>query len=225
MSSYQERLKPLIKKHVVKRFKNVDIPEDLYQFCTILLVNNKTLPRNVKTRSGNDDDVSVYCMAIGCENLSVPGQSACGTCLAGQLCLAMIATAIRGGSVDEWFKVIPPWKGEAIFAALGTIMIASVVVFDRAFRIAADSFVSAGLIGYDRVVRHTAEEVPSCRVCFDDNDQYHMIRSPCDCTGTLKYIHHGCLHDLIRNGHVVCVCQVRLASYPSKRCGHCNSFV
>ena len=36
--------------------------------------------------------------------------------------------------------------------------------------------------------------IPSCRICFDEETDDNKLISPCKCTGNSKYIHEKCLH-------------------------------
>lgn len=36
-------------------------------------------------------------------------------------------------------------------------------------------------------------EEPSCRICLEEDDEYNFV-TPCNCSGTMKYVHKNCLN-------------------------------
>ena len=37
------------------------------------------------------------------------------------------------------------------------------------------------------------EDKPSCRICYGESEEKNMLISPCNCKGSVKYIHERCL--------------------------------
>uniref|UniRef100_A0A914CPR1 RING-CH-type domain-containing protein n=1 Tax=Acrobeloides nanus TaxID=290746 RepID=A0A914CPR1_9BILA len=64
--------------------------------------------------------------------------------------------------------------------------------------------------------KQNSKGIPSCRICFDENKQKDLI-APCDCNGSIKYVHSKCLKkwcDYI--GSETCdICGISYAKIPT----------
>ncbi|KAK2865616.1 hypothetical protein Q7C36_001672 [Tachysurus vachellii] len=51
---------------------------------------------------------------------------------------------------------------------------------------------------------HTDDETEVCRICQSEGDEECPLISPCRCMGSLRFVHHACLHQWIKSSDTRC---------------------
>lgn len=63
------------------------------------------------------------------------------------------------------------------------------------------------------MIKHSCENISNdillkvpcvCRICHSEGDEECPLITPCRCTGSLRFVHHACLHQWIKSSNTRC---------------------